>query len=172
MQCVWSFARGDQGLSPTGPMLGPPSFVSLVGARPSACPLHGSLYLSMSVQLVPSCAQLLPTTAGSAPGPPTAPVHTKTASICRGSGSSGGVLCRGRALPGNAPASRVSHCSTPRCPQPSHCLSQPTVTGQPGGRDALPGRVFPNPGLVVLPITAAGSALRAEEMGKAVSSGT
>lgn len=42
------------------PVLGPPSFISLVGAGPLAWALRGSLHCSMLVQLIPRCAQLLP----------------------------------------------------------------------------------------------------------------
>ena len=66
---------------------------------------------------------------------------------------------QGRALPGDAPTSRMSACSMLRCPRPSHS-SQPTTAEQPGGRDTLLGRIIFKKGLVALPSRAAGSVCR------------
>lgn len=55
------------------------------------------LNLSLWVQLIPSCAQLLPchtflpTAAHSALGSPMAPIHTKASSLCQGLGVTSGV---------------------------------------------------------------------------------
>lgn len=117
--------------------------------------LRGGWRLSILVQLIPRCAQLLPAAAHSPRGPPSAPVHTKISSLCRGLGSSGSTV---RA--GDAPASRISGCFTPRCPRPSRAFSRRTAAEQLGGRDTLLGRIIFKKGLVTFPITAAGSACR------------
>lgn len=127
--------------------------------------LCGSLYLSMLVPLVPRCAQLLPchallpTSACGAPGSPTAPVHTKASSLCRGLGSSSGMLPSGQSSARRCsciPHVRLLHAAMSPA---SHSLAQPTAAEQPGGRDMPSGRIIfkKQKGLVALLIRATGS---------------
>lgn len=143
--------------------------------------------LSLWVQLIPRCAQLLPchillpTAPHRALGSPMAPIHTEASLLCHVLGVTSGVQCPCKALPGAAPASQLSFSSMLLCAHPgralpgaapsSHTCSYPTLpcpccsspspshaaAEQPAERGTLLGWIISKRGWVELPITAAGS---------------